>query len=46
MQQGGQAKTPWLGHGDTVRIEVKGRDGLSVFGALEHDVHLSDQPAQ
>jgi len=45
MQQGGLAKTPWLVHGDTVRIEAKGRDGLSVFGALEHDVQLADQSA-
>jgi hypothetical protein len=24
--------------GDTIRIEVKGRDGLSVFGAIEQEV--------
>jgi len=24
--------------GDTIRIEVKGRDGVSVFGAIEQEV--------
>ena len=31
----GEAKTAWLQYGDTVRIEMKGRDGHSVFGAIE-----------
>jgi fumarylacetoacetate (FAA) hydrolase len=44
IRQGGLAKTPWLSQGDTVRIEAKGRDGLSVFGAFEHDVHMADKP--
>ena len=34
----GAAKTPYLSVGDTVRIEMKGRDGLSVFGAIEQRV--------
>jgi fumarylacetoacetate (FAA) hydrolase len=35
---GGEARTPWLAFGDTVRIEMKGRDGQSVFGAIEQRV--------
>ena len=42
LQQHGAAKTPWLGHGDSVRIEVKGRDGQSVFGAIEQQVLAAD----
>lgn len=34
----GEAKTAWLQYGDTVRIEMKGRDGHSVFGAIEQAV--------
>ncbi|HSI57390.1 MAG TPA: fumarylacetoacetate hydrolase family protein [Ideonella sp.] len=36
----GEPRTPFLQFGDTVRIEMKGRDGLSVFGAIEQT--LSD----
>lgn len=31
----GQAHTPYLQAGDRLRLDMKGRDGLSVFGALE-----------
>ncbi|TAA44362.1 FAA hydrolase family protein [Pseudoxanthomonas winnipegensis] len=34
----GQASTPFLAFGDTVRIEMLGRDGVSVFGAIEQRV--------
>ena len=34
----GEARTAYLQFGDTVRIEVKGRDGQSVFGAIEQQV--------
>ena len=34
----GTAKTPFLAFGDTVRIEMKGLDGHSVFGAIEQVV--------
>jgi fumarylacetoacetate (FAA) hydrolase len=37
----GAAKTPFLAFGDTVRIEMKDRDGHSIFGAIEQSV----QPA-
>ncbi|MDR2155070.1 MAG: fumarylacetoacetate hydrolase family protein [Burkholderiaceae bacterium] len=33
--QDGQPHTPWLQRGDTVRVEMKGVDGLLVFGAME-----------
>ena len=35
---GGEAKTPFLRYGDTVRIEMKDRSGRSIFGAIEHSV--------
>jgi fumarylacetoacetate (FAA) hydrolase len=34
----GQPRTGYLKIGDMVRIELKGRDGLSVFGAIEQRV--------
>lgn len=34
----GTPKTPFLAFGDTVRIEMKGLDGHSVFGAIEQVV--------
>ena len=34
----GNPKTPYLALGDTIRIEVKGKDGLSVFGAINQTV--------
>ena len=34
----GAPTTPWLALGDTVRIEMTGRDGLSVFGAIDQRV--------
>jgi fumarylacetoacetate (FAA) hydrolase len=35
LAQEGAAYTPWLCAGDSVRIEMKGADGASVFGAIE-----------
>jgi fumarylacetoacetate (FAA) hydrolase len=34
----GAPRTPFLAFGDTVRIEMKGRDGHTVFGAIEQVV--------
>jgi fumarylacetoacetate (FAA) hydrolase len=34
----GQAKTAYMQFGDSIRIEMKGRDGLSVFGAIDQDL--------
>jgi fumarylacetoacetate (FAA) hydrolase len=34
----GEAKTGYMRFGDTVRLEMKGRDGLSVFGAIDQRV--------
>ncbi|WP_326542772.1 fumarylacetoacetate hydrolase family protein [Pseudorhodoferax sp.] len=31
---GGTPHTPWLRWGDTVQVDMKGRDGSSVFGAI------------
>lgn len=36
--EGGQAKTPFLNFGDTVRIEMKDASGRSIFGAIEQKV--------
>ncbi|MDO8458155.1 MAG: fumarylacetoacetate hydrolase family protein [Burkholderiaceae bacterium] len=36
--QDGQATTGFMKFGDTIRIEVKGKDGQSVFGAIEQEV--------
>jgi len=32
----GEARTAFLRYGDRLRFEVKGSDGQSVFGAIEH----------
>ena len=42
VSQGGFAKTPWLGQDDIVHIEIKGRDGQTVFGAIESELRLGD----
>ena len=36
--EGGAPKTEFMQHGDTVRIEMNGADGSSVFGAIEQRV--------
>jgi fumarylacetoacetate (FAA) hydrolase len=45
-QQDGQARTPYLVTGDTVRIEMKGRDGLSLFGRIEQRVTGPNEPIE
>lgn len=44
VAQTGTAKTPWLAQGDSVMIDMKGRNGMSVFGAIDQDVHIGLQP--
>ena len=34
----GAPTTPFMQYGDTIRIEMKGADGLSIFGAIEQRV--------
>lgn len=36
--QSGQPTTEFMKYGDTLRLEMRGRDGLSVFGAIEQEV--------
>ena len=36
--QDGVAKTGWLAPHDTLRFEIKGRDGQSIFGAISHEL--------
>jgi len=40
--EGGEPQTGYLQFGDVVRIEMKGRDGQSVFGAIEQQVLACD----
>ena len=42
--QDGQPMTEFMKFGDTVRIEMKGRDGQSVFGAIEQEIVPLDKP--
>ena len=43
--ENGQPTTAFMKHGDTIRIEMKGRDGHSVFGAIDQAV-VSGQGAE
>ena len=36
--EGGEPKTPFMQYGDMVKIEMKGADGESIFGAIEQKV--------
>lgn len=36
--EGGESKTPFMKFGDTVKIEMFGKDGRSIFGAIEQKV--------
>ena len=38
MQQSDVASTGYLQFGDTVRVEMKNKDGLSIFGAIEQTI--------
>ncbi len=38
--EAGSPRTPFLKHGDRVRIELKLPDGNSVFGAIDHQVRI------
>jgi fumarylacetoacetate (FAA) hydrolase len=38
MIEKGEAETPFLRFGDTVRIEILDEDGASIFGAIEQKV--------
>ena len=38
VAQTGEASTPFLQFGDTVRIEMKGKDGQSIFGAVDQTI--------
>jgi len=43
--EGGAAKTEFMQFGDTIRIEMKGADGTSVFGAIAQKVVAANEPA-
>ena len=40
----GKPTTPFMGFGDTVRIEVLDRDGHSIFGAIEQRIERQPAP--
>ena len=40
----GQPKTGFMKFGDTIRIEVKGKDGQSVFGAIDQKIVALEKP--
>ena len=40
----GKPKTGFMKFGDTIRIEVKGKDGQSVFGAIDQKIVELEQP--
>ena len=42
--EGGAPKTEFMQYGDMVRIEMKGADGLSLFGAIEQRVVAPNAP--
>ncbi|MDN3919567.1 fumarylacetoacetate hydrolase family protein [Roseateles violae] len=42
--EAGEAKTEFMKFGDTIRIEMKGRDGQSIFGAIDQDVAPLHEP--
>ncbi|OGB11047.1 MAG: fumarylacetoacetate hydrolase [Burkholderiales bacterium RIFCSPHIGHO2_12_FULL_61_11] len=39
--EGGQPKTDFMKFGDTIRIEAKGKDGQSVFGAIDQKIAIA-----
>jgi fumarylacetoacetate (FAA) hydrolase len=41
--QDGQPSTEFMRFGDTIRIEMKGQDGRSIFGAIEQEVTHTSQ---
>jgi fumarylacetoacetate (FAA) hydrolase len=43
--EGGATKTEFMQFGDTIRIEMKGADGASVFGAIAQKVVAANEPA-
>ena len=44
--ESGSAKTPFMTFGDQVRIEMNGRDGRSIFGAIEQSVEKYQGPGR
>jgi fumarylacetoacetate (FAA) hydrolase len=44
--QDGKPSTDFMKYGDTIRLEMKGRDGQSLFGAIEQEVVPMLAPAK
>ncbi|XHS79232.1 fumarylacetoacetate hydrolase family protein [Burkholderiaceae bacterium UC74_6] len=43
--EGGAPKTEFMRFGDSIRIEMKGRDGQSIFGAIDQEVLSCNEEA-
>ena len=43
--ESGEPKTAFMQHGDRIHIEVKGRDGQTVFGAIDQQVRVAGAAA-
>lgn len=43
--QDGKPATEFMKYGDTIRLEMKGRDGLSMFGTIEQEIVAPDTSA-
>ncbi|WP_027016225.1 fumarylacetoacetate hydrolase family protein [Comamonas composti] len=41
--QDGESKTDFMRFGDTIRIEMKGKDGQSIFGAIDQNIAGPEQ---
>ena len=41
----GRPSTEFMKYGDTIRIEMKGRDGQNLFGAIDQDVVAAQDAA-
>ncbi|MBU9133426.1 fumarylacetoacetate hydrolase family protein [Burkholderia multivorans] len=42
----GEPRTPWMRFGERLRFEMKGRDGQSIFGAIDHQYVQADYVQQ
>jgi fumarylacetoacetate (FAA) hydrolase len=43
--ENGKPSTDFMRFGDTIRIEMKGRDGQSIFGAIDQTVTPLETPS-
>ncbi|MBN3808700.1 fumarylacetoacetate hydrolase family protein [Paraburkholderia sp. Ac-20347] len=46
MLEHGESRTPWMRFGERLRFDMKGRDGQSIFGAIDHRYIQADYVQQ